>query len=151
MDSRILPELFSTMYEVLYARGLHDGTMGEGHPLSGVGAEVEIADGKPVHQARTSTSQITSIGKKTGPKKASTKRVGKTARTMREERMWKYRQKVDKRLRKIAREIADVLEGQPERLAAVRRCTGKCQRFGDDEWKYCAHCGGPMREVDSSD
>ena len=151
MDSRILPDLFTTMYEVLYARGLHDGTMGESHPLSGLGAELEIADGKPANQYRTSTSQVTSIGKKTGPKKSATKRVGKTARTMREERMWKYRQKVDKRLRKIAREIADVLDGKPERLAAARRCTGKCQRFGDDDWVFCARCGGPMREVDNSD
>lgn len=145
MDARILPDLFATMYEALTLRALDDGMSGMGR-RNDASAELGLSDGKPTGDARVSSGETTSVGK-LGPRKA--KLVGKTARTMRDERMFGHKVRVDKKLRAMAREIEALLEGRDVRIMNVRVCAGKCKKFGDSEWTYCARCGGPMREVDS--
>lgn len=147
MDSRILPELFTSTYEALYLKSLDDGMAGMGS-RNDEKAALGIAEGKPTGVARVSSSEVTSVGK-LGP--GSSKLVGKTSRTMKDERAFRLKVKVDKKLRAIAREVQAFLEHRDMRLAAARVCAGKCKKFGDAEWTYCARCGGPMREVESSD
>lgn len=167
MDARILPDAFGVWYEALHVKALRDGSGSDRHPLRGDGettgsldddggavlsGALEKAEGKPVGQWRVSTGESTSLGKSPGPKM---KQVGKTSRFMGDERAWAFKRKIDKRLRRIAKEIhveLDKLErgvGGPEPLA--RRCAGKCGRFGEPTWHFCANCGGPMREVEASD
>lgn len=43
--------------------------------------------------------------------------------------------RVDKKLRKIARDLRGAKKGREQ-----RRCAG-CKRWLDDEWNYCAGCG----------
>lgn len=157
MDARILPPSFCEVYEALYVVALSDGGVdGGNHPLNGSAAEVDVATGKvPGNRLaggwRTNSGQADIVGlRKAGTGKAA-KMVGKTAKTMRDERMWEYRVKIDKRLRRLAREMRDVLEGVDIGHAARRICAGRCHRLGDFDWKFCSNCGGPMRELDESD
>ena len=59
------------------------------------------------------------------------------------------RSKIDRRLRRIGREIKSYLDereiGRPSPV--VRQCSGKCKKFGEAEWLYCPNCGGPMQET----
>lgn len=150
MDARILPEQFLLAYEGLTARALTDGS-GSNHPLSGRDAELGKADGKPTGQWPEKTSDVTSIGQVGGPK---TKQVGKTSKFLADERAFRLKRKMDKRLRAMAREMMAFLEGANEKqagLAASRLCTGKCRKIGDGEWLFCARCGGPMRDMEGDE
>lgn len=147
MDSRILPDGFTAVYEALYVQSLDDGMGGKGK-VADAGIALGRAAGKPVGQYRVSTGERTSIGRKSGPK---LKKLDQTSKTLKDERAFNFRVKVDKRLRAIGREIAAFLEGQDLRLVSHRVCSGKCGKFGDAEWNFCARCGGPMRELDSDD
>lgn len=148
MDARILPDSFAGAYEALYARALSDG-VGDNHPLSGREGILGKDPGKPIGQYRVSTGESTSIGKLGGPK---TKQVGKTSRFLKDEGAFRLKRRVDKQLRKIAREVHAYLEGDKKwQSAGSRVCAGKCKRFGDGEWNYCARCGGPMREIEDED
>lgn len=150
MDARILPEGFAGPYEALFARALSDGGVdGSNHPLNGSAGVLDKAPGTPVGQYRVSSGESTSIGKMGGPK---TKQVGKTARTMKDERAFRVRVLIDKRLRKMGREIEAFLDGKKKwQNAGLRACAGRCKKFGDGEWVYCPWCGGPMREMENED
>ncbi len=150
MDSRLLPQSFVDAYEALQARALTDGS-GSNHPLSGRDAELGKADGKPTGQWPEKTSDVTSIGQVGGPK---TKQVGKTSKFLADERAFRLKRKIDKRLRGLGREMMAFLEGASEKdaaAAASRLCTGKCRKIGDGEWVFCARCGGPMRDMDGEE
>lgn len=72
---------------------------------------------------------------------------------VRSERFVEYRRRLDKRLRRISREILAELNPDSENgskigVPTVRICSGKCKKIGDVEWLFCARCGGPMREKD---
>lgn len=145
MDPRILPEQFVAVYEALYCKALDDGMSGSrAAETAGLGK----ADGKPVGQWRVSTGETTSMDKIGGP---GTKQVGKTARTMKDERAFRMRVKIDKRLKNMAREINAFLEGTSTKVINQRVCAGRCRKFGDYEWSYCPRCGGPMRELENTD
>jgi hypothetical protein len=55
------------------------------------------------------------------------------------------RDRIDRRLRKIARDIkAWYSKGA---VSANRICAGRCKKIGDGEWNFCPRCGGQMREL----
>jgi hypothetical protein len=160
MDSRILPELFAEAYERLWDRTYKDGGIdggggdggGGNHPLNGNAGVVGMAEGKVKNAGwRVSSGEETLIGLKTGAQVSDMKRVGKTAATLKNERLFKYKVKVDKRLRRLAREISAMVDGRNVVAAANRVCTGRCKKYGDAEWDYCARCGGPMRQVEENE
>jgi hypothetical protein len=95
-----------------------------------------------------SSGKATPVGQISGPKN---KQVGKTSRTLRDERAWKLKQKIDRDLRRLAAKIRAFEEGRNIDFAGQRVCAGRCKRFGDAEWTYCCHCGGPMREIESDE
>lgn len=157
IDPRILPEAFCTYYEALYVKSVIDGGVdggGDGragsHPLNGTRAEVGIADGKvPRGGVRHSSGHVDTVAAgSSGPKM---KQVGKTSKFLRDEAAWNARIKIDKRLRQMAREIRDILDGKSEKVAGRRICTGRCKRLTENSWNFCANCGGATREMDSSD
>jgi hypothetical protein len=156
MDGRILPEPFQTAYEQLWARTYSDGGVGAGvgsHPLDGARGVVGKADGKVENAGwRVNSGQADAVGQISGPKQ---KTVGKTARTLRDERAFQFKQKVDKELRRIAAKIRRWEENGGREVgtehAGQRVCAGRCKRFGDVEWSYCCWCGGPMREVEKNE
>lgn len=68
---------------------------------------------------------------------------------MRSEWASDMRVKVDRKLRKIARELKNMLDDDSKRRSYVRRrCAGQCKKFGEADWLYCAKCGGRMEQVD---
>lgn len=152
MDGRILPEPFQLAYEQLWARCFSDGGVGAGvgsHPLDGSWGVVGKADGKVENAGwRVSSGKRDAVGQIAGPKQ---KTVGKTARTLRDERAFKFKQKVDKQLRRIAAQIRAFEAGSRLENAGHRICTGRCRRYGDADWTYCANCGGPMREIEPNE
>jgi hypothetical protein len=58
-----------------------------------------------------------------------------------------YRSKLDRRIRRMAREIQAFLDGKDVKVES-RKCAGKCRKIGEAEWVYCPRCGGPMEQVD---
>jgi len=63
--------------------------------------------------------------------------------------------RVERKLRRLGREMklfVDSLEraeAQGVGLTKVmRKCRGKCKKFGDGDWVFCPWCGGPMSELD---
>lgn len=66
------------------------------------------------------------------------------------ERAVDFRRLVDRKLRRIAREIEEFLAGGDgsDLKSGKRKCAGRCRKIGEPEWMFCARCGGPMEEVD---
>lgn len=152
MDGRILPEAFQVAYEQLWARSLGDSGPGAGvgnHPLSGETGKLGKAPGKVENAGyRLSSGQAVPIGKITGPKN---KQVGRTSRTLKDERAFKFKQRIDRELRRLAAKIRAFEDGRNIDFAGQRVCTGKCKKFGEIEWTYCARCGGPMRDLEKDE
>lgn len=71
---------------------------------------------------------------------------------IRSERAMTERTRIDRKLKRIVREMKNFLASLDDpsfdAVPTQRRCSGKCKKFGDPEWLYCARCGGPMAEVD---
>ncbi len=99
------------------------------------------------------------VGQKSGPRISSSSgqaSIGKASKVkgqgqdfIKSEMALAYRSKVDRKLRKIAREMHSYLATPTDVTAASvqRRCAGSCKRLGDGEWLYCPWCAGPMEEV----
>ena len=147
MDGRILPEPFQVAYEMLWTRAYSDGGVGAGtagHPLDGRKGRVGVANGK-VERWRVNSGKKDAVAGSVGPKQ---KTVGKTSRTLRDERAFRFKQKIDKDLRRLAAKIRAFEEGSRLENAGQRVCAGRCGRFGELEWTYCANCGSPMRDLE---
>jgi hypothetical protein len=82
----------------------------------------------------------------------SKKMAAKSSVLMRNEWASVVKENVDRKLRKIARELKNKLDDDVKRAATGqkrigRKCSGKCGKFGESDWVYCARCGGPMQEI----
>lgn len=126
-------------------RALNDGVAVGGDQAARDSA-LGKADGKPVGQWRVGSGEVTSIDRTVGPKN---RQVGKTSRTLKDEKFFNFKVKTDKKLRRLAREILALLEDRGPEMAGMRVCAGRCRKFGDGEWVFCARCGGPMREIEN--
>jgi hypothetical protein len=156
MDSRILPADFAVGYEALTSRSLSDGMEGVGERTQ-AGADLGRASGKVVKGVgargwRLSSGGVDVVGTRNGgsDNKSRQKVVGKTAKTLKDERALRFKQKIDKRLRRIAKEIHAFLENAEVAVERQRMCGGHCRRLGESSWLYCPNCGGPMNELDST-
>lgn len=158
--SRMVPEAFAEAYQRVWDEAYRDGGIdasGGGHPLSGAAGALGKEGGTGVDSGRLAGGwRINSgkedlVGKSSGPGKSSSKAVGKTSRTLKSEKAFKLKARLDKRLRKMAREIMAELDGRSVKAAGHRVCAGKCKKFGDYEWSYCPNCGGMMREVEEDE
>lgn len=143
---RMMPGQFVDAYEAMVAAAFNSGGGMDGVAGVSVG-ELGKADGRAQGQWRVSSSDVTTIGTVAA---TSVKQVGKTARTMRDERFFRLKVKIDKRLRGIAREVLASLNAT-DLNSCLRVCSGRCKKIGDSEWIYCPRCGGPMAELDDSE
>ncbi len=152
----MLPEQFAAAYEALWVGTFRDGDVdggGDGgrsaHPMSGGSAVLGRADGSGAIRSRAHSGQIESVGTKvvSGSGRAGGgKHSRKTSNALRDERLFREKDKIDKRLRRLAREIVAILEGT-ESTEHARRCGGRCGRLGQGDWLYCPNCSGPMSEL----
>jgi len=133
-----LPKPIVEAYELLFCAAYgSDPAISSGNPT------VERSAGRRV--TRTSTSTPEGVG---GAAKASTKKVGANQRNViRDRRAYEEKIKVDRRLRRMAKEIREVVLG--EVVERTARVCERCARIGEQEWGFCPWCG--YRMVESAD
>jgi hypothetical protein len=154
----LLPRDFVMAYEALYHRAVRTGLEGRRD------IEVEVTDKKGegtgeyetlggVVKARggrrSRLAEGESLGGMAGARKG---KAYKQAWTVADERALDLKHKMDKRLRKIAREVKVFLEGEMEGSTGEggeqerKKCAGKgCGKWLEHGWKYCPFCGGRQR------
>lgn len=133
---RIMPSGFLLAYQQLWSRAYEGGSV-KRDPDAQVasvpsGAKVRLSSGAT--DAR-------------GAARSGGKRAGVSGRAVvRDERAQAMRAGVDRKLRKLAREMSQFLHGAAK--AGVRRCTGrKCRQWAEDGWNFCPRCGHATEEV----
>lgn len=133
---RLTPAPFLDAYELLYIEVFGSGAIFQDDTaLHGAG--------KP-KRGRTDSSQVETRGGAIQKKKlsASQKNVIKSQRAFNE------KTKIDKRLRKMGKEIYDYLNKEASATAHDwwMRCS-KCKKHTDDDWQFCPRCGAPTERV----
>lgn len=153
---RGLPDVFSTAFERLIVLIYTDKAR-----LAGLGSgksEVDLPGvGKGsggLGAVRSETPDIRSVHRTPGGGGAS----GGGDVPLRSEVALRYKSTVDRKLRRMGREIRYFVDGLERRgprgggmtgvAKPMRKCVGKCKKFGDADWVYCPWCGGPMSELD---
>lgn len=132
---RMLPEQFLLRYEVLWLRGLKGGVSGGGYgdPDSAVEPAKRVT--------RVSTSQTETRG----AARSGGRRQGVSGRTLLGDlRAVAFRNKIDRKLRALAREMARWADDDEKSL--VRRCT-KCRVWTEEGWNFCPRDGAPTEDV----
>lgn len=136
-----LPKKFVAMYEQLC-----DAAYGE-RRLDASGAMAPPEGGRQKVKktsGRVSSSQTDrTLAAGAGGKSRNTSEI-----QFKDERAVDFRRLIDRKLRRIAREIEEFFVGGEGLRAGKRKCAGKCRKIGEPEWMFCARCGGPMEEVD---
>lgn len=136
--ARYVPKGFLLCYEILVCRGLVLGGGGRGYDET-----VEVGSGRPVGGLGTPRSGVTERRLTAGVGR----RGSSGAAVIRDEAAVSYRASVDRKLRKIAREMSAWLEEGPRGKKAVYRCTGKkCGKYAEPEWNFCPTCGAAVDE-----
>ena len=77
-------------------------------------------------------------------------RANATRAVIQSERAVWGRYRLDKKLGRIVTDLRNLLaeiDGADNKRPVRRYCTGKCHKFGDPDWLYCARCGAPMQDV----
>jgi hypothetical protein len=54
---------------------------------------------------------------------------------------------IDRKLRKLAREMGVWLRTSNTSRRVVRRCSGRCKKYAEPDWTYCPTCGSPTVDV----
>lgn len=137
MVLKFLPRDFLWTYMALIDRGLGERNLGSG---GGAGdTNVIHGTGKKLVSGVSSSDTLSISAARRG--KGSSQQIG-----LKDDRAVGYRKNVDRKLRKILREVRVFLNASEQPKA--RQCVGRCKKFGDAEWLYCPSCGGPMAEKD---
>lgn len=127
---RSFPIDFVSTYLELFDRSLR--TVG-----SAGGDGVSVAGARRV--TRTSTNQTETRGGAKGSRSSG------GSDPLRSEAALAFKSKVDRKLRKITREMKVWLEGKATQ-EGLRRCT-VCRTFGEPSWLYCPRDGKPMESL----
>lgn len=134
-DVRMMPDAFVDAYGQLWEAGLR----APGSSVRPLSDDVRIAP--RVRLVRTSSGQIETRGLARGSRK-----TGASPQMIGSERALALKARIDRKLRKISRDIlASLASGRDEKL--VRRCT-MCKKFGEDNWAWCPYDGKAMENVD---
>lgn len=129
---RLMPAELYRAYEMLWHQAL------KGLRAVSPGNPIEKAKGHRI--VRLSTNQVETRGGADAVNKAtSTDPLGS-------EQALAYKARVDRKLRKIAREIKLFLDKHEDGKVDVRRCTA-CRQYGESEWLYCPKDGKPMQSL----
>jgi hypothetical protein len=136
---KYLPESFVLQYELLWLRA-YGAAGGAGERR----ADPDAAVVGTRRVTRTSTGQTETRGGAHAGHRAPG--VG-TKVTVRDEVALRAKQRVDRKLRALAREMSAASGGGVER-AGVRRCTRPaCRRWAEESWTHCPWDGAPTEEV----
>lgn len=141
----LLPRDFVDSYSSLYHTALKVGDRGREENW------IENADG--------TTERIGGVGKASGARRtgmregqtlggmagASGGKTYKRAWTVADEKALETKSRIDKKLRKMGREIrvflGEGVGGKDEGSEERRQCKGKSCKKWIENWKYCPHCG----------
>ena len=129
-----IPEAIVDAYETLYLAvyGSDALRIGDDNAIHGSGK---------AERGRTRSDQIETRGGAIQKKKLSASRKD----VIKHGPSYAYKVKVDKRLRKMAKEI-QAFVARVEVPNGYYRCTA-CKRIGEDDWKHCPRCGELMEHV----
>lgn len=134
-EARMLPASFVDAYGALWEASLR-------HPQGTLAPDYrETVVAPRVKGPRTSTGQTETRGVAKRERKS-----GRSVDPVLSHRLLRAKARVDRKLRKLTREIMDVLEGGTLK-AEVKRCP-KCQRWGEEEWVFCPREGAMLMVVE---
>lgn len=142
--ARFLPRDFLFCYEVLIHRGLViPGSAVRGG--RGYDETVDAGVGRTSGGLKAVRSGSPELNLVAGVQK---KNQGSRKAVIRSDAAILYRSRIDRRLRKLAREMLVWLEeGRSNRT--VRKCTGRrCGQFAEEGWNFCPNCGSPVDEFE---
>ena len=132
---RLTPAAFLEAYELLYVETYGSGAIvQDDNHIHGTGK---------AQRGRTKSSDVETRGGAIQKKKlsASQKNVIKNQRAFNE------KTRIDKRLRKMGKEIFEYLSKEAQTQAKFyMRCT-KCKKHAEDEWKFCPRCGSETEQI----
>lgn len=132
-ELRMMPEILVDAYGALVSMCLTDGTEG---------TKVQDLRVPPrVRGWRTSSGQTETRG----GAKASGKKGGAGGPTVKSARIMALKTSIDRKLRKIAREIENRMAGGI--AETPRKCT-RCGKYGEDTWIWCPWDGAAMQSED---
>lgn len=141
---RYLPKGFLFCYEILIQRGVAvPGSMrgGRGYDETPI-----VGAGRPVGGLGTARSGVAEKRLAAAPARKS---GGSGKAVIRDEAAVAYRASVDRRLRKLAREMTTWLEEGARGKKTFRKCTGRrCGQFAEDGWNFCPTCGSATEEYE---
>jgi len=132
---RLTPPPFLEAYELLFVETYGSGAI--------VQDETHIHGSGKAQRGRTSSDQVETRGGAIQKKKlsASQKNVVKSQRAFNE------KTKVDKRLRKIGKEIYEFLNKEQHKPTEWWMRCSKCKKHAEDEWQFCPRCGAPTERM----
>jgi len=132
---RLTPSAFLEAYELLYVETYGSGAIvQDDNHIHGTGK---------AQRGRTKSSDIETRGGAVQKKKlsASQKNVIKS------QRAFNQKTKIDKRLRKMGKEIFEYLNKEStQKVDYYLRCS-KCKKHAEDEWQFCPRCGATTERV----
>lgn len=120
--------------------------------LSAYGSDaLRIGDDNQIHgsgkaeRGRVKSDQVETRGGAIQKKKLSASRKD----VIKHLPSYQFKLKVDKRLRKMSKEIGAFLADTAE-SSIYHRCV-KCKRIGEEEWNHCPRCGQEMEQVNTDE
>jgi len=132
---RLTPAAFLEAYELLYVETYGSGAIfQDDNAIHGAGK---------AQRGRVKSDAVETRGGAVQKKKlsASQKNVIKS------QRAFNQKTKIDKRLRKMGKEIFDYLnKEQATQPNFFMRCS-KCKKHAEDEWQFCPRCSAPTEKV----
>lgn len=132
---RLTPQAFLEAYELLYVETYGSGAIvQDDNHIHGTGK---------AQRGRTKSSEVETRGGAVQKKKlsASQKNVIKSQRAFNE------KTKIDKRLRKMGKEIFEYLNKEANnKVDFYMRCS-KCKKHAEDEWQFCPRCGASTERI----
>ena len=132
-ELRMMPDVLVDAYAALCAEALSDGTEGMR------GEDVRVPP--RLRPWRTSSSQT----EVRGLAKAGGKKGPRGGPSIKNAKLLALKSSVDRKLRKIARQIQTDLAGG---LSSPPRKCSRCGRFGEDNWNWCPWDGAAMQSED---
>lgn len=130
-----LPDGFVTAYEDLWHRAYGTGAV----RTSDVGRAGVVKNDVRLRSNQADRVGGVGVGKKAGASVTSIVHSGHAVNV---------KQRIDRKLRALAREIVAAMTDGDVRITLPRRCAGRCARWADPDWNYCPNCGGPTQTVD---
>lgn len=132
---RLTPAAFLEAYELLYVETYGSGAI--------VQDDTHIHGSGKAQRGRVKSSDVETRGGAIQKKKlsASQKNVIKSQRAFNE------KTKIDKRLRKMGKEIFEYLNKEAlNQVSFYMKCT-KCKKHAEDEWMFCPRCGAKTERI----